>query len=853
MLAARILAILIIFISAAPIRAVTLANPDSVKALLPQQKGKDKLGSLLLLAKHQAHSNMFASLSYSEEALSIASRLGLCAQQSQALNTMGDAHYYARLLSDADKHYKLALAAAERCNLRAEQADALANIGIVHASVGQNDEALASYRDARRLYAAAGDMQGVANIYNNIGNIFLNNADYETAAENYNKSLYYLDASGDNTSASKALNNLGNVFMSTGQSSTAAGYYSRAAERARICADSRTLAEALSNLGVAIEESGRTDSAVSCYTGSLTIYRQLGDSIGAAKSSNNLGLAYSKIGRYPQAISCLQQSVQIYAAEGDIRGQARSLHNLATVHEHLSDYSSALPYLLKALELRMAEADLIGAANTCTSIANSYSNIGDAAKAMEFYGAALNHYSATADSAGIALVLLNMGALMEIQGNLEQAARYYSQSLEIEKNQGNSHGAAHSMQNLANIYRIRGQYAEAIDMYSQAGQLAQANNQARLLMNNYRYLSESWAMVGSYKEALDFYISYSSLKDSILGEASRKKLVEMQAVYEAETKQKHIEVQDKDIQLKNAQLRNRRTWIVLLSLGAAVSVGLALALYGQYSVKLRANKLLAMRNADVEAKQKELLDSINYASRIQVALQPPQALADRLLSDYFIMNKPRNVVSGDFFWVAQRNGYTYVAAADCTGHGVPGAFMSMLGITYLNESLKIHSILEPAQILDYVRKQIVESLQQEDDTSQLKDGMDIALYRLDAANMKLCYSGAHNPLYIARKGKLMELKADSMPISIYCRMNCFAQQEVDLEKGDMIYAFSDGYIDQFGGPKGKKYLKSRFKALLASISDLPAYQQGTVLESEFAQWMGDQEQIDDIMVIGQRV
>ncbi len=296
---------------------------------------------------------------------------------------------------------------------------------------------------------------------------------------------------------------------------------------------------------------------------------------------------------------------------------------------------------------------------------------------------------------------------------------------------------------------------------------------------------------------------------------------------------------------------------------------------------IRLEGIIMERTAEIRKQKEELTDSIEYASRIQRALLPSEKLLNDELPQHFILFKPRDIVSGDFYWMTKIDNKVCVVAADCTGHGVPGAFMSMLGISFLNEIVNKLKIIQSNQILDELRKHIMDSLKQtgeaEDET---KDGMDMALCVIDKEHKQIQYSGAYNPLFIVRqltaeekntikKGEELELSrgalyndkyvlnqinADKMPIGISVKnLEPFTQNELDLKPGYSIYLFSDGYVDQFGGAFGKKFMSKAFKKLLLEIQDTPMVEQGNILDDKLIEWMGDLDQVDDIIVIGLKI
>lgn len=260
------------------------------------------------------------------------------------------------------------------------------------------------------------------------------------------------------------------------------------------------------------------------------------------------------------------------------------------------------------------------------------------------------------------------------------------------------------------------------------------------------------------------------------------------------------------------------------------------------------------RTAEIEARKEEITASIAYASRIQRAMLPMEALFRESFSDYFIFFKPRDMVSGDFYWIGEDSKSIFFTVADCTGHGVPGAFMSTMGISTLNEIIANNQNLKANTVLDLLREKTKRSLHQTGKEGEATDGMDIAFCVLDKKKNILQYAGAYNPLFISQKGEIKEYKADRMPIGIhYGEESAFTNYVINLTKGDTIYLFSDGFTDQFGGPEGEKYKKSNLKKLLSEIYYRPMVEQRNILEAELEKWKGDADQIDDITIIGVRI
>ena len=307
----------------------------------------------------------------------------------------------------------------------------------------------------------------------------------------------------------------------------------------------------------------------------------------------------------------------------------------------------------------------------------------------------------------------------------------------------------------------------------------------------------------------------------------------------------------------------RTWWAYVLYVLAAIGFIYAVVTYTTRGLKAiireRTAEIMTQKE-EIEYKNRNITDSINYAKRIQEAILPPYELMRSRYPESFILYKPKDIVAGDFYWFSDKDQKFIVAACDCTGHGVPGAFMSLIGYSLINEVILEKSITDPANALDAMKKGIIKSLGQKGQSGEQKDGMDMSLVSLENVQEgnktihKLCYAGANNSLYIVRKGELIELNADKMPIGIYMGIDRpFINKEMILEPGDTIYLFTDGYADQFGGDQGKKFTKKRFKETLVKMGNEPLYSQKNSLEETLLTWAGDEQQVDDVLVIGIRI
>jgi serine phosphatase RsbU (regulator of sigma subunit) len=335
---------------------------------------------------------------------------------------------------------------------------------------------------------------------------------------------------------------------------------------------------------------------------------------------------------------------------------------------------------------------------------------------------------------------------------------------------------------------------------------------------------------------------------------------------------KRISDQDSKIKVQLEAIEKQKLVLYFVLLALLLVSFLGYYIYRGYKIKKEANirleeknKTISMQKDEIEKQRdlaaaqrdqigyqkKHIEDSIMYAKRIQTALIPSLELfSDKL--EHFVLYKPLAIVSGDFYWVSSQGNPQVIISADCTGHGVPGAFMSMLGITMLNEIVNGKHILMPDQIIENLRQGIIKSLKQVAEEDSIKDGMDIAVCVIDFDKNILWYAGANSPLYLVRGGELIHYRADKMPVAIHYKMDPFTLQKIDLQKGDAFYIFSDGYADQFGGPKQKKFMSLQLRETLVAMAGTPMLKQGEQLNEIFEEWRGSSPQVDDVTLIGVR-
>ena len=522
-------------------------------------------------------------------------------------------------------------------------------------------------------------------------------------------------------------------------------------------------------------------------------------------------------------------------------------------------------------------------------------------KSIEYLQKAIKVNEQIGNNNAVKVLSSNLGIYFADAENYEQALLYFKKSLHIDESQGKKTEQLGDLINISQTLQSQHNYSESNQYAEKASGLAQELSDIANLKISFTLLSENYDKLGNSSKSHEYFDLASSIKnklqkDEIQKFESRTKQAEAEiSVKETElkTKDKKIEKMSREQQLalqlfqqqkenfalkfgareKEQQAKQRFNYLIIGSLGFILILVTVFMLFisKQLREKKKANILLEENNIQITEQKKEIetqrdvantqkkkiTDSIQYAQRIQNAVLPPFSMFEKILPEHFILFKPRDIVSGDFYWMTEKEGIAIIVAADCTGHGVPGAFMSMLGVAFLNDIVnkitlnKHFQSLQANEILNQLRNYIIESLHQTGKLTESKDGMDIALCIIDFENRNLQFAGAHNPLYFIRKGELKVIDADKMPIGYYKNAPAsFTNQMISLESNDIIYLFSDGYFDQLGGPKNMKMLSVNFRNYLLEINQKPLIEQKQLLDNFYEKWKGSREPIDDVLVMG---
>ncbi len=590
----------------------------------------------------------------------------------------------------------------------------------------------------------------------------------------------------------------------------AADYYEKNDNRAGLGNAYLLMAETYNNQGNPENEKLYLQNAIE-------IYEQEKDSLRLGIALHNLGyFNYSK-GQYDTALVVYTKTLDLFKKLNEPLEYFVCLGNSGLVYSGLSDFDKAEEYLLTAIDTLARLGDERAVTEFMIGYANILRQKGEIKQAITYASRALKNTGNPIYERDASLLLAR---LYEFSGGIDSA--YYYQSIFIVANDSiNNDEIVRKMADLRIAYEVGRKQAE-VDVLEKV----QLRNKI-IIIGLGLILILAIGLITSY---------YNNLK------RSRKLTVAL------EERRVLLVNQSSELKEKNDKILGANEELTVLN--EAISK--------QNEQILEANEKLTVLNEAVNKQKNEILDSITYAKKIQAAMLPPEQYFHEILNDVFILFKPRDIVSGDFFWIKHVNQYVILAAADCTGHGVPGAFMSLLGISFLNEIVQRREITQANQVLNELRKQIRNSLRQHGQAEESKDGIDMAVCVIDEKNKTLQYSGANNPLYLIRDKngapELTEFKADRMPVGYYPgRFKTFTNKDIQLEYGDVFYLFSDGFIDQKGGTEGKKFLSKNFKKLLLEIHEEPMKDQKNILDKTITDWMGDNAQIDDMLVIGMRV
>ncbi|MEO6306215.1 MAG: tetratricopeptide repeat protein, partial [Bacteroidia bacterium] len=633
------------------------------------------------------------------------------------------------------------------------------------------------------------------------------------------------------------------------------------------------------------DDEGKISLALEYYKKALAIEEKNNDKAGIASSYSNLGIAYHNLGDIPLALDYYHKALKLHEEAGDLEGNATEFSNIASVYSDLNELDKALEYYYKSLEYRK-RLNYQDAGVTFNNIATVYYKLKKYDLAFVNWENSLKYYALENDQRGLATAYSNISIVYEDRNDYAKALEYYQKSLTIREKYKDKDGVCHTLNKMAGAYLAMGKTALAKQYGQRALQIAKEVNFPYSIFRATEVMTNIYKKENNWPEAFKTFELGQAMKDTIRNEKTRKAGLQSQIRYAYEKKatadsiksNDEKKVKDAQIQAGEAQLKQETTLRYSLYGGLFIVLIFSGFLYNRFVIIRKQKVLIETQKQEVELQkhevekqkelvedhQKEIIDSITYAKRLQQAILPSLAEIKLHLPDSFVLYKPKDIVAGDFYWLEYIDDTIFIAAADSTGHGVPGAMVSVVCSNALNRAVKEFGIRDTAILLNKTRELVLETFAKSGE--EIKDGMDISLLSINKKTTEINWSGANNALWyispvaygkggiqITEENNLTEIKADKQPIGKSYDPKPFTTHKVELEKGTMIYLMTDGYPDQFGGPKGKKFKYKQLENLLLAIYNKSCNEQQEELNSVFEDWRGNNEQVDDVSIIGIRV
>ena len=620
------------------------------------------------------------------------------------------------------------------------------------------------------------------------------------------------------------------------------------------------------------------DNAFKYYSKALEINIKIDNKQQQAAILGNMGVIMDTRGRYAEALTYYFRSLKIEEEINNERGQAVTLGNIGIIYYNQKEYGKALDYYEKSLALKEKINETNSISTILGNIGIVYHDKNDFDRALAYYQKGLAVDKKYNNKYGISRHLGNIGLAYEDKKDFNKALDYYFEALKIDEELNNKIGIGYQKSYIGNLYMVLNEYKKAEKYLTESYQLSKEIGSLEVLESSTGKLSELYEKNNKKELAFDFYKLFIQYKDSLLKEENTKASIEkeMQYLYEKKSvadslayeKEKALSKAEKDKQ--KAEIKMIRNQQYALFGGLFLIILFSGFMYNRFRVTNKQKQIIESQKIIVEQKNTEIVDSIKYAKRIQNAILPADELLKEQLKDFFILYHPKDIVSGDFYWVEKSptlqkggEGHIFFAAADCTGHGVPAAMVSVICNHALNTCVNDFGLTNPGKILDKAREIITNAFNNHG--GSIQDGMDISLCVLDKNDIEkhgfyasLQWAGANSPLWLIRTLKnkepeLFEYKPNKQPVGKTLNPTPFTTNTISLQKEDSLFIFSDGFSDQFGGEKGKKFMSRQFKNFLLSINNLSMDTQKELILEKFKDWKGNNEQVDDVCVVGVRV
>ncbi len=607
------------------------------------------------------------------------------------------------------------------------------------------------------------------------------------------------------------------------------------------------------------------------------------------KFYNAFGAIYLLKGDYIAAVNYYQQGLKISEQRNDLRGQTVMLANMASIYIKIHEHKLALNTLKKCLSVLKKLNDEYSQASIYNNFCILYLATKDYDLSMQYAMQAKALYEKYDDKNGLVFCYNNIANIYEEKNMKDEALENYKIALKYAEETENVREIAKTYVEIGHLLFLKGKYDQSKEYLDKAAKLALENEDVDTQSEVYQNLYQYYKQKNNNAEALKNYEKFIDLKDSLIKESKQREINQIQFEYEYQKKaaQDSIKmegertVNTEKIKAKNAEIAKTKIMLISIIVVVALLIVVSIVIYNRFRLTQRQKHIIEEKNKQteeqkliIEEKQKEILDSINYAKRIQDSLLDNFDSINKFFTDTFVMYNPKDIVSGDFYWISKhmsneskfKSGRSvvtemyHIAVCDSTGHGVPGGFMSLLNMAYLSEAINEKEIIEPNKIFDYVRERLINTISKNDQ----KDGFDGILIRFDKkmefdnkqlvqTTFSATYAAAYNAPIMIKNNQLIELAHDKMPVGYGERTQQFTNYTIELNKGDVIYMYTDGYADQFGGPRGKKFKYKQLNDLLLSVNNSGMDDQLKTLTKSFNDWKGPIEQVDDVCMIGIRI
>jgi len=702
---------------------------------------------------------------------------------------------------------------------------------------------------------------GLADALCRKGIVFYRHSEYDSARVYYNQSQKIAEEIHSDKLVAQALGWKGDAYRMEGQGDSALSLLQQAKSIADQCGAKSISGFCLSGIGSMYYISGEYDKSIDYTNRALLVAVETNDKFRMGFCLSSLGKVYDMQGQHSQALTSFHQALDLAKKVENKTLISFCLNSLGDIYRQQDDTMQATYYFLQALDMALEIGDK-------SRTAYAYAYLGDIARAEGKFERARAYYRQSLDVAGesedttcIIYVYNGIADSYFLQDKLDSTEYFLNYSLSLCDSANDREQIANNTLMLASVACERKNYQAAIPLGEKALAIAKEIQIPQYEGDAADALYKAYKGVGRTKEALEMYEYSIVMRDSLNNLETVRKFQEEQ--YKAKENDLKEEQAVKDAraesqQLLDAQKLEQQSYVIYFAAGGIVLVlvCLVIAVRG-YRNKRKANEAIQQQKEQVEhqkeiieEKNKEIVDSINYAQRIQTAIFPPEKKLAEVFGESFVLFLPKDIVSGDFYWMEKaKDGSSLLAAVDCTGHGVPGALVSVVGNNALNRTVREFGLSDPGKILDKLNELVAETFAQSE--SEVKDGMDISLLSLN--NNQLKWAGANNNLWLMRSGNVIELKADRRPIGKYETSGEFTTKTLTLQSGDTVYIFTDGYADQFGGEKGKKFKYKALQDLLLSMQNLTMQEQKEKLEKTFTEWRGNLEQVDDVLILGLKI